>query len=275
MSDMTQADFPSLTPPLYLLLEHDDDLLQRVYEQEPSAVPQRLFANTELDAHRDQGPLLVPLSTDDALLAAYRSAPSDWPGILLACDRPEAELLEHLQRLLIVRFDGNRKALLRYYDPRVASYFFPACDVQSSPAWLGPIRQVAWHGGTWADSAADEATWHCLNNPEAANATPMTAPMPLDDRQTRALERQQLERFVYDWQQRHPQQPFTLAWVWLHQGLAVGFDEYDDLTAYLDLRAQYPGHTDHPAPSTGETRQRLQQLRDYLEASPASKEIHL
>ena len=53
MSDMTQADFPSLTPPLYLLLEHDDDLLQRVYEQEPSAVPQRLFANTELDAHRD------------------------------------------------------------------------------------------------------------------------------------------------------------------------------------------------------------------------------
>lgn len=268
-----QQGFPSVTGKIYLLLEHSDEKLERVYTLEQAPEPISLFADTELAAYQEHGPLLLSLS-GSALLDDYRTAPDGWRGLLMSSSQPLEELLEHLRRMLVVSFDGNRKAVLRYYDPRVASYFFPACDAESVAAWLGPIQQLIWHGGTWADSAQGLAHWHSLNNLNGTTVVEQPLPIPLNQPQANALERQQLEYFTYEWLQGQPDVSFSLAWDYLQQGLVASFDEAEALQVYLDLRAQYPGHSTHPVPPAGDTQQRLQQLRAYLEVSPTLKEPH-
>ncbi|WP_347505332.1 DUF4123 domain-containing protein [Pseudomonas anguilliseptica] len=273
MTTRIQQGFPGVAGKTYLLLENGDEKLERVYALEQAPEPIYLFADTDLAAHQEQGPLLLCLS-GSALLDEYRNAPNEWRGLLLSSPQPLEELLAHLRRMLIVSFDGNRKALLRYYDPRVASYFFPACDADSVTPWLGPIQQLIWHGGTWADSAQGLSHWHSLSNLNGTAVTEQPLLMPLNQQQTNALERQQLEHFTYEWLQGQSGMPFSLAWDYLQQGLAASFDEADALQAYLDLRTQYPDHATHPIPPAGDTQQRLQQLRAYLEVSPTLKESH-
>lgn len=274
MTVHSQQDFPVITNKTYLLLEGSDPKLDRVYAMEQAPEPIPLFFDTELAAYQEHSPLLLCLS-NSALLDEYRTAPDNWRGLLLSSPQPPEKLLAYLRRMLIVSFDTNRKGLLRYYDPRVASYLFPACDAETIAAWLGPIHQLIWHGGTWADSGQGKAQWHSVNNIGGTTMVDLTLPIQLNQKLVQALERQQLEWFAYDWQRSHPNVPFALAWGCLQQGLSAGFDEADDLQAYLDLRVQYPEHSTHPIPSAGDTQQRLQQLRAYLEVSPTLKEPHV
>ncbi|MEO4048564.1 DUF4123 domain-containing protein [Pseudomonas sp. CAU 1711] len=266
---LIQQTLPSIAGQPYLLVEHSDNLLQRAYSLEPQPEPAPLFADTELAAHQNDGPLLLRLSPGSALLDAYSKAPGDWPGLLLSTTQPASTLLSHLRRLLVVGFGERRKALLRYYDPRVASYFFPACEAQNSTTWLGPIQQLTWHGGTWDNAAQGLSQWHQLAYPGTDTQAP--APLQLSARQSRALEHQQLERFAYEWQQGQAGVSFAVAWDYLQLGLNCGFDDPDSLRAYLDLRVQHPSHDAHPIPPAGDAAQRLQQLRAHLEA-PAFKE---
>ena len=268
MSILIQQTLQAIFGQPYLLVERSDDLLQRAYRLEPQPEPEPLFTDTELAAHQDDGPLLLRLSPGSALFDAYSKAPGDWPGLLLSTIQPASTVLAHLRRLLIVGFGERRKALLRYYDPRVASYFFPACAAESSTTWLGPIHQLNWHGGTWRDAAQGLSQWHQLTHPETRTTPPV--PLQLSARQSRAIEHQQLERFTYEWQQARKGVSFDQAWDYLQQGLACGFDEHDSLHAYLDLRIQYPAHDVHPIPPTGDAQERLQLLRAHLEA-PAFK----
>lgn len=124
MSILIQQTLQAIFGQPYLLVERSDDLLQRAYRLEPQPEPEPLFTDTELAAHQDDGPLLLRLSPGSALFDAYSKAPGDWPGLLLSTIQPASTVLAHLRRLLIVGFGERRKALLRYYDPRVASYFF-------------------------------------------------------------------------------------------------------------------------------------------------------
>lgn len=261
---------PATTGPLYMLLECDKQTLQRIYRLESEPEPYELFANTELAAHVEQGPWLMRLSPASEWLAAYSSAPQQWSGLLLSSMRPVQELLAHLRKMLVVPFDGQRKGVLRYYDPRVASYLFPA--TAEADAWLGPIEQLIWHGATWAESARGESHWQSLKAEHSGAAVPSLDTFALDRQQTEAFERQQLERFAYDWQQGQQSISFARAWHYLQQGLAAGFDETESLNAYLDVRARHPARDSHPPIAQGETHVRLQQLQAWLEATPAPME---
>ena len=83
MTMCIQQSFPGVTGKTYLLLENGDEKLERVYALEQAPEPISLFADTELAAHQEQGPLLLCLS-GSALLDEYRNAPNDWRGLARA-----------------------------------------------------------------------------------------------------------------------------------------------------------------------------------------------
>lgn len=109
MSVQILAGLPNLSTPLFMLLELDDSLLQRIYQLEHDPRPEALFADTELGAHVEQGPWLIQLTPDSPLLSEYRQAPEQWPGVLLSSGRPVDELLSHLRAMLVVQFEDERK----------------------------------------------------------------------------------------------------------------------------------------------------------------------
>jgi hypothetical protein len=270
MSVAILEGLPNLSTPFYMLLECDDALLQRIYQLEADPQPQALFAQTELAAHIEQGPWLMRLAPDSQLLVAYRQAPEQWPGVLLSSSRATDEALAHLRKILVVQFEGERKGVLRYYDPIVASYLFPATEAIN--AWLGPIEQFVWYGATWAANAEQAKRWHSLKAVPASQGSLSNSGIFLDKAQLVALERQQLEAFAYKWWQARSNISFAQVWDYLQQGIAAGFDEEQSLSAYLDLRASHPQHLNHPRIAPGETPLRLQQLQAWLAGTLAPME---
>lgn len=270
MSVQIISGLPNLSAPLYMLLELDEPLLQRIYQLEPDPSPEALFADTELDAHIEQGPWLIQLTPDSPWLSAYRQAPEQWPGVLLSSGQPSDELLAHLRAMLIVQFEGERKGILRYYDPQVASYLFAATEIVNT--WLGPIEQLFWHGSTWADRSENIRHWHSLGSEPTNPGGAPNGRLILDKMQMAALERQQLEAFAYECWQEHSDAGFAQVLDYLQQGLAAGFDDEKSLHAYLDVRLTYPQHLSHPQIASGQVQLRLQQLRSWLEGTPATTE---
>lgn len=270
MSVSILEGFPYLSAPLYMLLELDEGMLPRIYQMEADPDPQPLFADTELSTHLDQGPWLVRITPEGQYLAAYRQEPGQWPGILLASKQPMEALLAHLRRMLIVQFDGQRKGVLRYYDPRVASYLFPATE--ASGAWLGPIEQFVWHGSTWPEQASDTCHWRTLLRQASSPSVMPSRGLVLDKMQVAALEQQQIEAFAYECWRTQSQADFPQVLEYLQQGLASGFDEEQSLNTYLQLRLAHPRHLQHPQIAAGQVQWRLQQLQAWLEATPAPME---
>src|SRR5690554_5366159 len=132
----------------WLLLDFDEGLPKRLYQWGDQPDPLRLFDETELAGYSAQSPLLVSAEHNPRLIRAFNDEPGNWPGLLLATPHPLPLVLRHLRHILIIGFAGQRKGVLRYYNPRTASYFFPAQPVELA-ALLGPIQQLSWHGGTW------------------------------------------------------------------------------------------------------------------------------
>jgi hypothetical protein len=266
----TLEELPNLSTPLFMLLELDEPLLQRIYRLEPDPRPEALFADTELSAHIEQGPWLIQLTPDSPWLSDYRQTPEQWPGLLLSTGQRTDELLVHLRSMLIVRFERKRKGVLRYYDPQVASYLFSATEAVVT--WLGPIEQLFWHGPTWADRSENIGYWRSLRGETASSGTPPNGALALDKMQIAALERQQLEAFAYKCRKEHSRSGFSQILDYLQQGLAAGFEEEESLRAYLGVRLAYPKHLSHPQIASGQMELRLQQLQVWLEGTPAPME---
>lgn len=270
MSVQILAGLPDLSNPLFMLLELDEPLLQRIYQLEPDPRPEALFTDTELSAHLEQGPWLIQLTPDSPWLSDYRQTPERWPGLLLSCAEPVRELLTHLREMLIVQFEGKRKGILRYYDPQVASYLFPATETVIS--WLGPIEQLLWHGSTWADRSENISHWRSLRSESASPGAQPNGALTLDKKQIVALERQQLEAFAYKRWIAHSDSGFSQISDYLQQGITAGFEDEQSLNAYLDVRLAYPQHLSHPQIASGQEQQRLKQLQAWLEGTPAPME---
>lgn len=270
MSVSILEGFPYLSAPLYMLLELDEAMLQRLYQMEADPDPQPLFADTELSAHIDQGPWLIRITLEGQWLSAYHQAPEQWPGILLASKQPVEALLAHLRTMLVVQFDGQRKGVLRYYDPQVACYLFPATAALDT--WLGPIQQLVWYGSTWPEHAGDTRHWLTLQGKAGNTANLPNSGLALDKMQIAALEQQQIEAFAYECWRTHSQTDFPRVLDYLQQGLAAGFDEEKSLNAYLQLRLAHPQHIAHPYITAGQAHWRLQQLQAWLEATPVPME---
>jgi len=127
-----------------------------------------LFEDTEWQALQEQGPVLIDLQSCPALADLYRVDGQRWPGLLMFSEATASTLLAHLRRMLSVSFNLHHRALLSYFNPNTASYFFDACDAEELSRWLGPISQLRWFGGTWADRALGCEGWQRLFNPTLA-----------------------------------------------------------------------------------------------------------
>jgi hypothetical protein len=218
-----------------------------------------LFEGTEWHALKDHGPVLVDLRTCPALADTCRHDAHQWQGLLLTSEACATPLLAHLRRMLTVSFGLHHRALLSYYNPQTASYFFDACDAGELTRWLGPISQLRWFGGTWADRAIGSQGWQQLLNPGLA-VRPLAPEEDLSPRQRENLQTCLLEQHAWRWSQATGCEYLRL-WSHLQEGLALGFSERPVLDGWLWLRLQYHGAVPQ-LPLVGNTQQeRLDDLR--------------
>ncbi|WP_433738500.1 DUF4123 domain-containing protein [Pseudomonas putida] len=220
-----------------------------------------LFEGTEWHALHEQGPALINLRTCPMLAEACQRDPQHWRGLLLISEASASTLLAHLRRMLTVGFGLHHRALLSYYSPYTASYFFDACDAGELSRWLGPIRQLRWFGGTWADRAFGSQGWQKLLNPGLA-VSPLAVEESLSQRQLEKLQTCLMEQYAWHWSQSTTTS-YACLWTWLQEGLALGFSERPVLDGWLWLRLQHP--TAVPvSPLSGRTQQaRLNSLRSH------------
>lgn len=224
---------PTLHGDSYWLAEPQTGLLETLYRSEPNPDPVRIFEGTPFAAQASQSPVLFKLSPDGTFIDTLRQTPRALRGLLLATTAPHTGLLIQLQSLLQARFSQRRKALLRFYDPRVASYLLPTCEGTLEKRWLGPIEQIAWFGGTWSDEMAGRQRWHLLTRTETANNLPHEAPLALSDSQLQRLVDQGYEHFAWRWLQSHSGYSMAGLVTEIRAGIALGYKDEDSLSAWL------------------------------------------
>ena len=225
-----------------------------------------LFEDTELHGLREHSPLLMDLRQSPALASLCHLDARSWPGLLVVSPAPAAQLLAHLRRMLTVTLGLHHKALLSYYNPHTASYFFDGCDPQELSCWLGPISLLRWFGGTWADRAIGSQGWQQLANP-GLPVTALEKEHGLSDRQQSQLQRCVLEHHAWQWS-RSTGRDYRLLWGDLQQGLALGFTERPVLDDWLWLRLQYPNARPVSGLVGDSQRERLDHLRKLWQDHP-------
>jgi len=220
----------------WILLERPAAQLKTLHTVATHPDTHSLFAGTSLDSYVKHGPLLVRLDDQPALTQAINQAPAEWPGLLIESEWDTPSVLTHLQHLLIVTFDQQRKGVLRYSNPTVASYLFGACSAQDLGLWLGPIHTLRWFGATWADQATGETGWQQLHNPHAMNwrIEQTHRAISLSAAQEEALTRLRNEQFLYDWWRQHPQHAFAQASQLMEQALSQGIDDSAAISTFLN-----------------------------------------
>jgi hypothetical protein len=232
--------------------------LQHTWTQTPQF---SLFEGTEWHALNDHGPVLIDLRTCPALAQACRQDVHQWRGLLLNSEASAQALLAHLRRMLTVSFGLHHRALLSFYNPQTASYFFDACDAAELTRWLGPISQLRWFGGTWADRAMGSQGWQQLLNPGLA-VRPLVEEEDLSPRQRENLQTCLLEQHAWRWSQATGSE-YSRLWSHLQEGLALGFSERPVMDGWLWLRLQHHGAVPR-LPLVGNTQQeRLDDLRNH------------
>ncbi|MVV49224.1 DUF4123 domain-containing protein [Pseudomonas sp. PB120] len=220
-----------------------------------------LFDDTEWQVLREHGPALIDLRTCPPLVEPCHSEPDTWRGLLLFSEASTSQLLAHLRRMLTVTVGVHHRALLNYYNPQTASYFFDASDARELTRWLGPISRLHWFGGTWPDRAIGSQGWQQLTNPKLA-VGPLTDEEELSPFQRDKLQTCLLEHHAWQWSQSTGTE-YNRLWSHLQEGLALGFSERPVLDGWLWLRLQYPDAVPARALSGLTQQERLDTLR-YL-----------
>ncbi|HEX4551295.1 DUF4123 domain-containing protein [Pseudomonas sp.] len=225
----------------------------------------QLFDTTEFQPVSEQGPLLIDLHESPALAALCHRDPHTWRGLLLSSEVCAQTLLSHLRRMLTVTFDLSHRALLGYYNRQTASYFFDACDAADLSRWLGPIQQLRWFGGTWADRAIGSQGWQQLRNPQWL-VEPLAIEESLTPRQRERLQTCVLERHIWRWCQSLGTDYAAMS-SHVQQGLALGFSDRPVLDGWLWLRLQHPRAPLIPVPAGLSQQARLEHLRRHWQSN--------
>lgn len=256
----------------WMLLERTALLLPQLYRQVGAPELSILFDTTELAPYVKQSPILVTVDEQSGLLNTARQAPEDWPGLIVQSEDSTAVVLAHLRQILLVRFEGKRRGVLRYSNPVTASYFFPACQAEQLRFWLGPIHHLSWYGGTWGDHASGHVRWQDLKNPDADNWQAAACEPMLQANQQHALRTQLQDHFLYQWWLKQDGLCYSRCRQWLDEGALHGFTRADSLECYLRMRQVYP-EADLPVVlPAGTDEKRLNNLLNHLQHNYAGQE---
>ena len=186
----------------WLVLDRLPDTLQRLYELEemPAYVP--LYVRTRLARNLAQSPLLVAANDPrSALWQTFVEGYGESPlrGVIITSHAPQTEVAAHLRTRLEVRFYGQRRGLLRFYDPWIAAHLFSPPGTGN--AWLGPLERVVWHGGTFEQRAEAGSQWYAFATaePEAAVSS-LASPQSEDSAPALSPDQEAaMERFAMRW----------------------------------------------------------------------------
>jgi hypothetical protein len=253
---------------MWLLLDVPSDLslVDDVKEAFPDTLRAPLFADTEMDCIREQGPLLMRLCADEQVVLMSEGQISAWPGLFIVSPAPRETLLAHLRRMLIVRFSDQHKSLLTYYNVQTASYFFDAMDADDLSRWLGPAESISWFGGPWSDKVDGTQGRQFVVNPRRA-VSPLTDEPWLTERQEQKLQQCFLERHAFYWS-RSAGHDYRRTLHHLREGLSYGFNDSVILDQWLSLRARFPSAS-VPRRLPGDSqRERFENLVNYWQGGP-------
>ncbi|WP_168015292.1 DUF4123 domain-containing protein [Halomonas salinarum] len=173
----------------WLIIEQEARTLRRLYEREEAPDFHYLFHGTRYAEWQEKSPLVVRVSPSGPLWQAFVDGQGEPPlrGILAVTESPLEAVMAHLRKLLEVTFYGKRRALLRFYDPWIMAVLMNAGAYSSR--WLGPLRGICWHGGTFAQRAETGAVWHACLQPDEDTANAVAQePLTLTREEENALE---------------------------------------------------------------------------------------
>ncbi|MDB5979589.1 MAG: hypothetical protein JWQ69_604 [Pseudomonas sp.] len=248
---------------MWLLLDTPSDpaLIDDVKEAFPDTHCDELFADTELDCIRAEGPLLMRLNADEQLVLMSDGQINAWPGLFIACPASREVLLAHLRRMLIVRFSDQHKSLLTYYNVQTASYFFDAMDADELSRWMGPAESITWFGGPWADKVDGSQGRQYVVNPKRM-VSPLIDEPWLSARQEKKLQQCFLERHAFYWSRTFGHD-YRRTLHHLREGLSHGFNDGAILDQWLTLRARFPSASVPPHLQGDSQRERFDSLTNY------------
>ena len=157
----------SSTDARYLVLEsrQKKTLLQALYNMSDNPRWVYLFADSEWQSYLDESPVLLETAQNSeeyrwALMGLEEERLS---GLLLESTQGLDAVASWLRARLTVCFDGNRKGLLRLYDPKI----WHRLAVKSKPEADIIERALYWHG------KPGQQRWVMDENPEPIAMSPM------------------------------------------------------------------------------------------------------
>ncbi|MDX1757342.1 MAG: DUF4123 domain-containing protein [Marinobacter sp.] len=162
----------------YLILESRSSaaILQKAYEIEPNPEWEYLFAQTEWEPYQEQSPIVLQVREDSDLYRWARQGlqNDELSGLILDSSQGLRAVTDWARQRLSVQFDGGRRGLLRFYDPRIWHGLAPSAKGQDNV-----ITSVTyWYGETGHER------WVTSDNPDPVT---MGATPTLEPEQWRAL----------------------------------------------------------------------------------------
>ncbi|EGU35533.1 DUF4123 domain-containing protein [Vibrio scophthalmi] len=116
-----------------------------------------LYVKTALDRLLEHSPYIVELLENDEII---NTLPKEKMVLFAASTEVTSrQVVDHLRQRMTIIFDGNKKGLLHYYLPEIASYFFSA-NSNDTADWLGMLTGVQWFN----QIAGQEPEWLNINN---------------------------------------------------------------------------------------------------------------
>jgi hypothetical protein len=236
-------------PHLYLLL---DGGLQPDLEAAVSTLDHRIwhawvYSETEYDAQRRDGPLLVQAHSDTPLLQSFIST---WPGrhlgAMLISAQPFGDVLNHIRQLRHALLPEGAQALLRLHEPRTLRGLIQGMDCQEVDSLLGPVH--SWHWCEWNEGKGE---WYGVYHGDPDNGRPADAPLMLTAAQLHAMGAQHIEYRDTRFARRllaadipalkNIDEATMLTYVRRHAVVAAerGFENEEDMYGYLDVYFRY------------------------------------
>lgn len=232
---------------IYLLAEPQQEIIKKAFSgQFKKPQINYLFDNTEMPSLKETGPVLVAdPAVDTSILKQLLEKNS---GLLITSPYPQEQILAQLRHILFVYFKPDQIGIFRYYDPYIASYFFPSLNEQETADWLGPIEKVEWFNTDWRNKVSQPDQWQQKYNLQAnkwfVDDNKLNTKPVLSKNQHFALQDMQEEKFAYQWQQNTQLNPTNIdidkTIYWVKQGIKDGFTKKQALNQYLSIRAKYP-----------------------------------
>ncbi|WP_298775414.1 DUF4123 domain-containing protein [uncultured Shewanella sp.] len=170
---MTPIDFDqiALAPneKRWAMIDRADHYLKWLYENNPAPNYEYLFDDTELIDVMQVGPIVLALNNDADLVWLNEKAQSDdkMSLMIISSSLTTEQVLAKLRANTIVMFAENRKGIFRYFDKRVASYFFQHENLNNL---FHGFSAIYWFGNTYGQlETQGHRWWGCFNDSDSHN----------------------------------------------------------------------------------------------------------